>query len=115
VGIAHAELLLVTCLRKENPPGNKNHLLSVRLLSDSLSPPVPQNKASVSYVWKKRGCGGHRAGPWPHLPVSRSLTASPVWLVFQVYLQSPVNLKNQANAPSHPSAYVVPQSAEGRR
>jgi hypothetical protein len=31
-GVAHAELLLVTCLRKENPAGNKNLLLPVLLL-----------------------------------------------------------------------------------
>jgi hypothetical protein len=31
-GIVHAELLLVTCLRKENPPGNKNFLLPVLFL-----------------------------------------------------------------------------------
>jgi hypothetical protein len=31
-GIAHAELLLVTCFEKENPPGNKNLLPSVCLL-----------------------------------------------------------------------------------
>ncbi len=31
-GIAHAELLLVTCLRKENLLGNKNFLLPVLLL-----------------------------------------------------------------------------------
>jgi hypothetical protein len=31
-GIAHAELLLVTCFEKENPLGNKNHLPSVHLL-----------------------------------------------------------------------------------
>jgi hypothetical protein len=31
-GGAHAELLLVTCLIKENPPGNKNLLLPVLLL-----------------------------------------------------------------------------------
>jgi hypothetical protein len=30
--VAHAELLLVTCLRKENPSGNKNLLLPVLLL-----------------------------------------------------------------------------------
>jgi hypothetical protein len=32
VGVAHAELLLVTCLRKENLLRNKNLLLSVYLL-----------------------------------------------------------------------------------
>jgi hypothetical protein len=32
MGLAHAELPLGTCLRKENRPGNKNLLLSVRLL-----------------------------------------------------------------------------------
>jgi hypothetical protein len=31
-GIAHEELLLVTCLRNDNPPGNKNLLLLVLLL-----------------------------------------------------------------------------------
>jgi hypothetical protein len=31
-GIAYAEHLLVTCLRKENPPGNKKLLLPVLLL-----------------------------------------------------------------------------------
>jgi hypothetical protein len=31
-GIAHAELLLVAYFEKENPPGNKNLLPSVRLL-----------------------------------------------------------------------------------
>jgi hypothetical protein len=36
VGGAHAELLLVTWLRKENPPGNKNLLLLVHLLHSSL-------------------------------------------------------------------------------
>ncbi len=30
--IAHAELLLVTCFEKENPLGNRDLLLSVRLL-----------------------------------------------------------------------------------
>jgi hypothetical protein len=50
VGIAYAEILLVTCLRKENSPGNKNLLLSVLLLQDSLLPPVPQNKARVRCV-----------------------------------------------------------------
>ncbi len=32
VGVAHAELLLVTCLRRETPPGNNNLLLPVCLL-----------------------------------------------------------------------------------
>jgi hypothetical protein len=31
-GVAHAELLLVTCLRKKYPPENKNLLLPVLLL-----------------------------------------------------------------------------------
>jgi hypothetical protein len=31
-GVAHAELLLVTYLRKENPPENENLLLPVLLL-----------------------------------------------------------------------------------
>jgi hypothetical protein len=31
-GIAHAELLLVTCFEKENPLGNKNLIPSVQLL-----------------------------------------------------------------------------------
>jgi hypothetical protein len=31
-GVVHAELLLATCLRKENPLGNKNLLLPVLLL-----------------------------------------------------------------------------------
>ncbi len=32
VVVAHAELLLVTCLEKDNPPGNKNLLPLVRPL-----------------------------------------------------------------------------------
>ncbi len=35
-GRAHVELLLVTCLRKESPPGNRNLLLLVYLLQYSL-------------------------------------------------------------------------------
>jgi hypothetical protein len=31
VGGAHAELLLVTCVKKENPLGNKNLFLSVSI------------------------------------------------------------------------------------
>jgi hypothetical protein len=31
-GVAYAELLLVTCLRNETPPENKNLLLPVLLL-----------------------------------------------------------------------------------
>jgi hypothetical protein len=32
VGVAHAELLLVTCFEKENPLGNKNLLPAIHLL-----------------------------------------------------------------------------------
>jgi hypothetical protein len=31
-GIVYVKFLLVTCLRKKNPPGNKNLLLPVLLL-----------------------------------------------------------------------------------
>jgi hypothetical protein len=59
VGVAHTELLLVTCLRKETPLGNKNLLISVRLLYDSLLPLVPQNKVKVSHVEGMREYRGH--------------------------------------------------------
>jgi hypothetical protein len=44
-GIAHAELLPVTCLGNENPLRKKDLLLSVQLQENLLLPPVPQNEA----------------------------------------------------------------------
>jgi hypothetical protein len=55
VGLAHAELMLITCSRKENPQGNKNLFLPVRHLWSSLLPPVPQNDAGVSQVLEGGG------------------------------------------------------------
>ncbi len=50
-GVAHAELLLVTCLRKENPPGNEKlppaSASSVRFLLASSTSKQNQSQSCV--------------------------------------------------------------------
>ncbi len=56
VGVAHAELLLVTWLEKEIYPGNKNLRPPMRPLKSSLLPPVPQiqqKEVPVALLWDK--------------------------------------------------------------
>jgi hypothetical protein len=83
-GIAYAELLMVTCLEKENYPANKNLLPPVHPLYSSLSLTVPQNKAKISLGPGGGTEEGRRARPWPLVP--KFLSASPIWCFCDVPL-----------------------------
>jgi hypothetical protein len=74
VGVAYAKLLLITCLRNKNPPGNQNFFLSMLLLSDSLLPLYL--KTNSKFVMRRGSRGAeaieHVLGP-PELSQDPSL------------------------------------------
>jgi hypothetical protein len=106
-GIAHAELMLVTYLKRKTlweikTPSCQYILCRIPCCLQYLE------TMSKSVVCRGSGGGGgaieHISSP-PEL--SQDLTASPIWWFFKVHPLSQVALKNQANAPAYPSTHVV--------
>jgi hypothetical protein len=54
VGVAHAELLLVTCLRKENPPGKKISSCQYVFCGDPCSLQYLKAKLKLVLCWGER-------------------------------------------------------------